>query len=177
MDHHCRWLANCVSQQNLKFFLNFVFYFSCLNLDYIGEQLTKLGRCLAGASSTSANHCPNDYTAAFLVQFGLQMATIVVSFFIAVFCVCLLCAQLSLIRQNRTYMDNLQRRPSNFDIEMSLHLKVKNNESLIEFQKATFYDRLVEVFGDRNLLWWFVPVYRLEPSSTRVERELLASIT
>lgn len=111
------------------------------------------------------------------MQFGFQMATILVSFFIAVFCVCLLCAQLSLIRQNRTYMDNLQRRPSNFDIEMSLHLKVKNNESLIEFQKATFYDRLVEVFGDRNLLWWFVPVYRLEPGSTRVERELISSIT
>ena len=68
-------------------------------------------------------------------------------------------------------MDNLQKRKNNFEVELDLHRKIRNEE-LDAFQQKTFFDKLVDVFGDRNVLWWLVPVYRLPTSILTVEREL-----
>ena len=36
----------------------------------------------------------------------------------------------------------------------------------------SYFDKLAAVFGDRNVLWWPLPIYRLDTDALTVEREL-----
>ena len=102
------------------------------------------------------------------------MLTLVLGIFallVSMFCICQLVNMLMQIKKNRSFVDNLQARKNNFGIETDLHEKIRNEE-LIKFQQKTYFDKLVDVFGDRNVLWWFIPVYRLETAKLTVEHEL-----
>jgi ABC-type uncharacterized transport system ATPase subunit len=65
----------------------------------------------------------------------------------------------------------LQKRKSNFGIELELATKIKNPD-LIKFQQKTYFDKIAEVMGDRNVLWWFLPIYRLSTENLHIENEL-----
>ena len=50
-------------------------------------------------------------------------------------------------------------------------MKIPNAE-LLEYQKKSSFDKVAEVFGDRNVLWWLLPVNRFRIKRNFVEREL-----
>lgn len=56
-------------------------------------------------------------------------------------------------------------------MELELHKQIPN-PALMRFQQMSYFERLVAVFGDKNVLWWFVPVYRLDDQILTVENEL-----
>ena len=87
------------------------------------------------------------------------------------FTTCLFFNQLHLIKQNRSFIDNLQKRKDNFGIELELASKLPN-PNLNNFQQKTFFDKLAAVMGDRNVLWWLLPVYRLDDAKFAIEDEL-----
>ena len=60
------------------------------------------------------------------------LITIVLDFLVGAFCVCLFVHQLKLIKQNRSYIDNLQKMKDNSAIEVALATKLKNDD-LISF--------------------------------------------
>ena len=78
-----------------------------------------------------------------------------------------------MIVHNRSFIDdsNYVKRKENYSIEMDLHLKIPNPE-LLEFQGKSRFDKLAEVMGDRNVLWWLIPVFRLDPKEFSIEMEL-----
>lgn len=84
---------------------------------------------------------------------------------------CLLGNQLHLIKQNRSFIDNLQKRKDNYGIELELATKLKNDD-LIKLKQKTYFDKLSDVFGDRNVLWWFLPIVRLADEDLKVENQL-----
>ena len=98
----------------------------------------------------------------------LVTATATLCMLVGSFCLCLFVNQLLLIKRNSSFIDNLQRREDNYGIELELATKLKN-DCLASFQKKTFFDRLAEVMGDRNVLWWLVPISRLDEASFEVE--------
>ena len=55
------------------------------------------------------------------------------------------------------------------EIEMARKLK---NEDLIDFQKKTYFDKLADVFGDRNVLWWPLPIVRISEDDLMPESQL-----
>ena len=55
-------------------------------------------------------------------------------------------------------------------IEVELATKLKNDD-LIYFQNKSYFDRLADVFGDRCVLWWIIPVQRIHDDVT-IENEL-----
>ena len=67
-------------------------------------------------------------------------------------------------------MDSEIERKSNFNIELELASKLQNDD-LVKFQQKSYFDKLAEVMGDRNVLWWFIPVRRLKADLTSVEKQ------
>ena len=95
----------------------------------------------------------------------------ILNLLVAAFTMCLFFGQLLLIKQNRSFIDNLQKRKSNYGIELELASRIKNDQ-LNEFQQKNFYHKLSDVMGDRNILWWLLPVYRHNDEEFHIENEL-----
>lgn len=83
MDHHCKWLANCVGLKNTKFFLNFTLYMSifCMyNLIVISDDGFRLIMSIVDGT--------NSTTVRFWIELVLVTAAWGLSFFVSAFCVC-----------------------------------------------------------------------------------------
>ena len=123
MDHHCKWMANCVGHRNLKFFLNFGFYMALLCL-YSAIVFTVGGlQCAFQKDSSTRSFCVHDSSS--LLRFYLRaigtFCVGVLALLVSAFCMCQIGNQLHLIKQNRSFIDNLQRRKDNFQIEKAIH--------------------------------------------------------
>ena len=75
-----------------------------------------------------------------------------------------------------SHIDKLQERRPSFDfaIEMDLLKKIERKEGQEDrshWRKSAFH-KMVDVFGDKNVLWWFLPVNRLAKKKLTIEDEL-----
>ena len=84
--------------------------------------------------------------------------TAILNLLVFAFCCCLFGNQLHLINKNRSFIDNLSEREDNFGIEKELAEKYKNNDELKKFQQKSCFGKLASAFGDKNVLWWLLPV-------------------
>ena len=157
MDHHCRWVANCVGHLNLKHFLVFVSYVAVFTLFTSVTYILKGADCLMAHGGRDSDRACSGSLLGLTEYIVLTTITAGLDMLVAAFAFCLLGNQLHLISQNRSFIDNLQKRKDNFGVELELATKLKN-EDLIRNQQKSYFDKLAEVFGDRNVLWWLIPV-------------------
>ena len=114
MDHHCRWVANCVGQRNMKYFLNFVTYMALYCLHTVVIISLDGIKCILSSHPERQCHVNNF----FLVNTIMIVVTGALATFICLFCVCQLLNQLRLIKRNRSFIDNLARRQETQQIEL-----------------------------------------------------------
>jgi len=115
--------------------------------------------------------CTAAFKETFYVNYAVLPVTGIVAMLVCVFCLCLLANQLRLIMRDLSFIDLIQSRQRDQTTELDLQ-KRANKGVLEHYQHKTRFARLAEVFGDRNILWWFLPVNRLSKKGLTVEHEL-----
>ena len=79
-----------------------------------------------------------------------------------------------MIKQNRSFIDKVELRKAKQEIERSINRKQPN--SLLEQEESKSHcTKIMEVFGDWNILLWPFPIYRLREENTILEKEFVQS--
>ena len=89
MDHHCRWVDNCVGQRNLKIFLIFVLYLSMQCL-YTVVVFFDLGiQCVMDRNNPNNDFCSSFGAGAFSIYIAFTSSTTILSTLVSAFGICL----------------------------------------------------------------------------------------
>ena len=105
MDHHCKWLSNCVGQRNIKFFLNFTFYMALYCL-YSFVIFCKDGIQCLDKSNTDRTSCQVDKAFKFYGNTFVTIFSNAIGILVCCFCLCQFFYQLRLIKLNTSYVDH-----------------------------------------------------------------------
>ena len=98
MDHHCRWVANCIGHRNLKHYLLLVFYITIVCFATIATFISKGVKC----SKVKCELNPKLKIEYLVLSVSASVLDVLVGFF----CMILFVYQLKLIYDNRSYIDS-----------------------------------------------------------------------
>lgn len=174
MDHHCGFVSNCIGKYNQKFFINFNMYFALLCSYSAILFLIDATRCIRDVKK--GDDCceaafSNEISG--VLNYVIVFCTGILAIFIGLFCMWLMIHQCKLINQNMSEIDVLQQRRPSFEFKTELDLfKRLNQDDFNQYERKSSFAKVADVFGDRNVLWWLIPIRRLKPKQLNIESEL-----
>lgn len=135
MDHHCPWINNCIGFFNRKYFIQMLFYFN-LTLLFIIIANFKFSFDAVLKIITNRINLKEDLTENLLnifIYFLDLVALVVITLFFKF--------HLSLIFENKTTIETIDKKGENFESEFNLG----------------YYKNWLQVMGENKLLW-FLPL-------------------
>lgn len=101
MDHHCPWLNNCVGIGNHKLFLQFLFWVNLMSCYSLVLNIARYVNCVNVG-----------LTCGTVLDHTLSLLVLLESILFALFTVCMMCDQWSVVTTNQTQIDRLKQAKS-----------------------------------------------------------------